>query len=51
MSGLKAALKDVAAAVKAQKYDVAVEEAQKILQSDPRSYQAYVFGLKTLVSH
>ncbi len=42
MSGLKAALKAIAAAVKAQKYDDAVLEAQKLLASDPNNYQAYV---------
>jgi len=40
MSGPKAALKAIAAAVKAQKYDDAVQEAQKLLASDPRNYQA-----------
>ena len=40
MSGPKAALKAIAAAVKAQKYDDAVQEAQKLLASDPKNYQA-----------
>ncbi|KAG4412970.1 hypothetical protein IFR04_013891 [Cadophora malorum] len=43
MSGPKAALKAIAAAVKAQKYDDAVQEAQKLLASDPRNYQASIF--------
>lgn len=40
MSGTKAALKAVGAAIKAQKYDDAVQEAQKLLASDPKSYGA-----------
>ncbi|PVH87854.1 TPR-like protein [Cadophora sp. DSE1049] len=43
MSGPKAALKAIAAAVKAQKYDDAVQEAQKLLASDPKNYQASIF--------
>ncbi|KAH7382959.1 hypothetical protein BKA64DRAFT_173650 [Cadophora sp. MPI-SDFR-AT-0126] len=43
MSGSKAALKAIAAAVKAQKYDDAVQEAQKLLASDPKNYQASIF--------
>lgn len=42
MSGSKAALKAINAAVKAQKYDDAIQEAQKLLGSDPKNYQAYV---------
>lgn len=42
MSGPKAALKAIGAAVKAQKYDDAVQAAQKLLASDPKNYQAYV---------
>ena len=42
MSGSKAALKAILAAVKAQKYGEAIDEAQKILASDPSNYQAYV---------
>jgi superkiller protein 3 len=41
MSAQKAALKAIGAAIKAQKYDDAVTEAQKLLASDPKSYQAY----------
>ncbi|CCD43322.1 hypothetical protein BofuT4_uP067300.1 [Botrytis cinerea T4] len=40
MSGTKAALKAINAAVQSQKYDEAVEQAQKLLDSDPNSYQA-----------
>lgn len=42
MSGQKAALKAIANAIKAQKYDDAAQEAQKLLANDPKSYQAYV---------
>jgi superkiller protein 3 len=40
MSGPKAALKAIVAAIKAQKYDDAAQEAQKLLVSDPKNYQA-----------
>jgi superkiller protein 3 len=40
MSGPKAALKAIGAAIKAQKYDDAIQEAQKVLTSDPNNYQA-----------
>ena len=40
MSGPKAALKAIGAAIKAQKYDDAIQEAQKLLAADPKSYQA-----------
>ncbi|PMD42619.1 TPR-like protein [Hyaloscypha variabilis F] len=43
MSGAKAALKAIAAAIKAQKYDDAIQEAQKLLLTDPKSYQASLF--------
>jgi superkiller protein 3 len=39
MSALKSALKAIGAAIKAQKYDDAVEEAKKLLASDPKNYQ------------
>jgi superkiller protein 3 len=39
MSTSKAALKAIGAAVKAQKYDEAIQECQKLLASDPKSYQ------------
>lgn len=42
MSGPKAALKAIGAAIKSQKYDDAVQEAQKLLATDPKSHQAYV---------
>lgn len=45
MSGQKAALKAIAAAIKAQKYEDAVNEAQKLLANDPKSYQACVLFL------
>ena len=40
MSGSKAALKAIGAAIKAQKYDDAIQEAHKLLAADPKSYQA-----------
>jgi hypothetical protein len=40
MSGSKAALKAISTAVKAQKFDDAAREAQKLLASDPKNYQA-----------
>ncbi|KAK8910153.1 hypothetical protein QC760_001120 [Botrytis cinerea] len=43
MSGTKAALKAINAAVQSQKYDEAVEQARKLLDSDPNSYQANIF--------
>ena len=39
MSGPKAALKAIGAAIKAQKYDDVVQEAQKLLAQDPQNYQ------------
>lgn len=42
MSGARAALKAIGAAIKAEKYDDAVQESQKLLASDPKSYGAYV---------
>ncbi|CZR57610.1 related to SKI3-antiviral protein [Phialocephala subalpina] len=43
MSGPKAALKAIGAAVKAQKYDDAAQQAQKLLASDPKNYGASIF--------
>ncbi|CZT49959.1 related to SKI3-antiviral protein [Rhynchosporium secalis] len=43
MLGPKAALKAISAAVKAQKYDDVVQEAQKLLAVDPKNYQASIF--------
>ncbi|RDL31795.1 TPR-like protein [Venustampulla echinocandica] len=43
MSGAKAALKAIGAAIKAQKYEDAVQQAQTLLASDPKSYQANIF--------
>ncbi|OWP05159.1 hypothetical protein B2J93_3290 [Marssonina coronariae] len=43
MSGPKVALKAISAAVKVQKYDDAIEEAQKLLALDPKNYQAFIF--------
>ena len=43
MSTSKAALKAIAASVKAQKYDEVVQQAEKLLTSDPDSYQANLF--------
>jgi superkiller protein 3 len=44
MSGPKAALKAINAAIKAQKYADAIQDAQKLLGSDPKNYQAYVIS-------
>jgi superkiller protein 3 len=40
MSGPKAALRAIGAAIKSQKYDDAVQEAEKFLASESNSYQA-----------
>jgi superkiller protein 3 len=39
MSG-KAALKPIIAAIKAEKYDEAVRDAEKVLAADPTNHQA-----------
>lgn len=36
----KAALKAIGAAIKAQKFEDAVKESEKLLLSDPKNYQA-----------
>jgi superkiller protein 3 len=38
MSGPKAVLKAIGAAIKAQKFDDVVQEAQKLLALDPKNY-------------
>ncbi|TVY40881.1 Superkiller protein [Lachnellula occidentalis] len=43
MSGAKAALKALGASIKAQKYDDAIQEAQKLLATDSKNYQANLF--------
>lgn len=43
MSASKSALKAIGAAVKAKNYDDAVEQAKKLLASDPKNYQAHIF--------
>ncbi|RFU29117.1 hypothetical protein B7463_g7213, partial [Scytalidium lignicola] len=43
MSSQKAALKAISAAIQAKKYDDAVEQAQRLVVSDPKSYQGNVF--------
>ena len=40
MSGPKAALKAIAAAIKSQNFDDAVHEARNLLTADPKNYQA-----------
>ncbi|KAH8661648.1 hypothetical protein BGZ60DRAFT_433450 [Tricladium varicosporioides] len=40
MSSAKVALKAIGAAIKAQKYDDAIQQAQKLLALDPKNYQA-----------
>jgi len=39
MSTSKATVKAIAAAVKAQKYDEVIQQSQKLLATDPQSYQ------------
>jgi superkiller protein 3 len=39
MSTSKAALKAISTAVKAQKYDEVIQESQKLLATDSKSYQ------------
>lgn len=43
MSSSKPALKAIGAAIQASKYDDAIEQARKLLGTDPKNYQAYVF--------
>jgi superkiller protein 3 len=45
MSSTKSALKAIGAAIQATKYDDAVEQARKLLATDPKNYQAYVLSL------
>jgi superkiller protein 3 len=40
----KPALKAIGAAIQASKYDDAIEQAKKLLATDPKNYQACVFG-------
>ena len=40
MSTSKAALKSIAAAIKAQKYDEAIQQCRTLLESDSKSHQA-----------
>jgi hypothetical protein len=40
MSGSKAALKSIVAAVRAQKYDDVIQEARTLISRDPKSFQA-----------
>jgi len=42
MSSKKTALRSIAAALKAQKYDDALQQVQKLLTTEPNEYQAYV---------
>lgn len=51
MSTSKAVLKSIGAAIKAQKFDEAIQEAQKLLTSDPKNSQAYVFVLIDIANH
>jgi superkiller protein 3 len=39
MLASKAVLKAIGASIKSQKYDEAVEQAQKLLASEPQNYQ------------
>ena len=44
MSTIKTALKAAKASLDAQKYDEAVEHANKVLATDPQNYHAYVLS-------
>lgn len=43
MSSTKALLKGVNEAIKAQKWDDAIQQAQGILEKEPKNYQALAF--------
>jgi superkiller protein 3 len=43
-SSNKAALKAAKAALDSHKYEDAIREARKVLDSDPKHYHAYVYG-------
>ncbi|RQM07598.1 hypothetical protein DH86_00002078, partial [Scytalidium sp. 3C] len=43
MSSQKGALKAIGAAIQAKKYDDAVEQAERLIASDPKNYQGNVF--------
>ncbi|KAH8819703.1 hypothetical protein F5884DRAFT_815815 [Xylogone sp. PMI_703] len=43
MSSQKALLKAIGASIQAKKYDEAVEQAEKVVAADPKSYQGNVF--------
>ncbi|KAJ9148613.1 Tetratricopeptide [Pleurostoma richardsiae] len=43
MSGTKAALKAIGEAVRAQKFDDAIQQAQDFLQKEQKNYQAHIF--------
>jgi superkiller protein 3 len=44
MSSSKPALKAISAAIQASKYDDAIEQAKKLLNTDTKNYQAYVLS-------
>ena len=44
MSSNKPALKAIGAAIQASKYDDAIEQAKKLLATDPKNYQAWVIS-------
>ena len=44
MSGTKAALKAAKAALDANKYQDAIDQAETVLKTDPKNYHAYIFA-------
>ncbi len=51
MSTTKAALKAAKASLDAQKYEEAVEHANKVLAIDPQNYHAYVQNISKKVCY
>lgn len=50
MSGSKAVLKAINDAIRQQKFDDAISQAQEFLQKESKNYQAYVHLLRDLAS-
>jgi superkiller protein 3 len=50
MSPIKTALKAIGTLIQAAKYDDAVEQARKLLATDPKNYQAYVSLARNRIS-
>lgn len=51
MSSQKGALKAIGAAIQAKKYDDAVEQAERLIASDPKNYQGFVEVLESLITY